>query len=1256
WSPQGTYRVTGDATINASYDFSAKDAFDSWQTRGNTWSQSGDILSLTTALGIANLTRAARVWPGGVGLTDFHFAIRVRFSRLLGTNWGGILFRFRDLNNYYFAGLYGDRLSLSVVVNGNAREIGTFAVSRQDSTWYTIRVRVQGTQIQVDLNGQQRISVTDSSHGNGTIGVGAEVTSLLTLFRSVDFTGPAKDFELREAGGMVKYRSNDILSQWTKYGAGNWTAPDQYRLYQSLNTEFDTGYFNPNHTSLKDYTYVQEMWVSSSTDDDVIGLTLRYKQTQATPHRFTGYVFEWSRGGALQPYRRLVRVVNGGYGAHTGTWQRINHTVLKQDNTTWLPNTLYVMRAKVKGNRIQIWINEQLWADVTDTDASAPTEGAFGPFNWSNPDFNVRHMTLYYDPATLPEVVSTPKATVAVNPAWTRIGTTTVGNLLSGIFTGWLQGQQIPPANASITRYQVLFDESTTFEGMPSVNGTTAAPSDANAFPYARQKAGTLRYHVYRGGQRLTNTPLTAQTYLDKYTCSVAPGTTFAYQVTQLNPANQESALSTPPASVTTRNDPPTISGVPDQTGVHGTAWTLDLTTYAKDINLNTLTITTDSSYVTVTGTTLRFFYPTGDKITSEEVTITVTDCHGAKASQKIKVTLQNRPPVFTSQPPTSATTGALYSYNASATDPDDGDVLKFSLQQAPAGATVDATTGAVTWTPAAGDAGKSITFVLEVCDDRSPPSCTQQTWQVLVSTNNSPPVITSTAPTAATEDQPFTYAPTATDPDGDPITWRFAKAPTGATIDPTTGKVSWTPGDADAETDAEFEIQACDSKGACASQAWKAKVANTPDAPKFTSTPPTTAIEDQRYSYTPTATDPDPGTTTLTYKKIKGPTGATVDPNTGEVVWTPGDADAGKTIDFEIEVCDQDGNCAKQAWQVTVTNTPDAPKITSTPPTTADEKQEYNYKPTVVDPDPGQTSFTFRTTQAPAGATIDPNTGEIKWTPGAAEAGKEYDFEIEVCDVDGNCTRQAWKVKVNNVNDPPVVTSTPPTEAFVARELNYKPTVSDPDPADTHTWKLLKGPAGATIDPNTGELKWTPTAADAGKDVEFEIEVCDNGTPPACVKQSFTTKVKVPCGVDKDCPQSEICVDGVCVPPGCASMTPKCSSQGDFCNKAQCNPDPCAGVTCAAGEFCRPSDGQCVKPCSGVQCQQGERCVDGVCVAEPCTKAGTPCAQDEYCDNSDSLNPKCIKDPCKTATDSCRYDRSCLEGRCLDDPCSHLP
>jgi hypothetical protein len=64
-----------------------------------------------------------------------------------------------------------------------------------------------------------------------------------------------------------------------------------------------------------------------------------------------------------------------------------------------------------------------------------------------------------------------------------------------------------------------------------------------------------------------------------------------------------------------------------------------------------------------------------------------------------------NAAPTITSTPVTTGAVGQIYTYDVNATDPD-GDVLTYSLVIAPAGMTINATTGLISWTPTAGQAG----------------------------------------------------------------------------------------------------------------------------------------------------------------------------------------------------------------------------------------------------------------------------------------------------------------------------------------------------------------------------------------------------------------------------------------------------------------------------------------------------------------------------------------------------------------------
>ena len=699
-------------------------------------------------------------------------------------------------------------------------------------------------------------------------------------------------------------------------------------------------------------------------------------------------------------------------------------------------------------------------------------------------------------------------------------------------------------------------------------------------------------------------------------------------------------------------NDPPKLTGTPSTSATEDQKYSFKPGVTDPDPgDSHTWTLEKGPSVATVNGGTGEVSWAPGDADAGKTFTFTLKVCDKANVCDtktwKVSVKNVNDPPRMTGTPSVTATENITYTFAPGVIDPDPGDSHTWTLEQKPSGATIDKKTGKISWTPGDADAEKTFTFKVKVCDKVG--ACATKTWTVKVKNVNDPPKITSTPSASAVEDKVYRYKPSATDPDpNDTLSWQLKKGPTSATVGKSTGYVSWTPGDADAEQSFVFEIEVCDKAGACATQKWTVKVQNVNDPPKLSGIPDATAIEDKLYTYAPGVTDPDPGDK-VTWSLKKSPKGATIDKKTGKVSWTPGDADAGKTFEFEIKVCDKAGACATKTWKVTVKNVNDSPKITSTPDKSAIEGKVYRYKPTATDPDPGDThrwSLKF----APSGTTLDPSTGEVVWVPGSADAGKSFNFEIEVCDKAGACDKQAWKVTVKNVNDPPKVVGTPPVLAYVGEKLSYKPIVTDPDPGDTHTWTLKKGPVGAKVDPNTGEVTWTPAVGDAGKKHEFVIEVCDNGTPKSCVTQTFQVLVEQRCKIDSDCPTSLICVAGqlLCRPAGCSTQSPKCPS-GKFCLEGKCIDNPCRNTTCTPGSFCRPNDGKCIKSCGSVTCQKGDVCKEGVCQKDPC--AANPCKAGELCNASDPKKPICVKDPCQSGI--CKHGRLCVKGRCLDDPCA---
>lgn len=623
-----------------------------------------------------------------------------------------------------------------------------------------------------------------------------------------------------------------------------------------------------------------------------------------------------------------------------------------------------------------------------------------------------------------------------------------------------------------------------------------------------------------------------------------------------------------------------------------------------------------------------------------------------ASSTVALSVSNVNRAPklVFAPTAPKVQESNSL-TVTATASD-DDGDKVTLTTSTLPKGMlwNLSGNVGTINWTPGTTQAGV-YKLTVTVTDSGQPSLKVSKVLTITVTNLNLPPSITSTAPLTATEDKLYRYAAKASDPDtGDKLTWSLGQAPAGVKIDANTGVLTWTPGDKEAGKKTTLSILVCDNGKQCAQQKWVVTVTNVNDTPKITSKPSTSVNEKTAWSYNPTAVDPDPNES-LSWSLTAKPSGASVDPKTGRITWQAGAP--GKDEAFVLKVCDKSGACDTQSWKVTVKDVNEAPRITSTPPVAADENKPYVYNPKATDADAvDQGKLTWKLLKGPQKASFDTKSGRLTWTPDAQDVrvGSEV-FSIQVCDTRGACDTQTWTVKVNNVNDAPTITSKAPIVAYVGQRYRYVPTANDPD-GDKLSWTLKKGPAGVQFDTNSGSITWTPAQADASKQIDIVIEVCDNGQPPRCTSQTLNILVRQKCFYDVDCPKNEICIEELgerlCNAPACDATTP--CAKGKICRNGQCLTTDCMSKGCNAGEICRATDGKCIKACKGVTCKTGEFCKDGSCSKDPC--AGK-CKAGEVCDTRQQGKPACLANPCSSG--SCKAGRICpgrTIGPCVDDPC----
>jgi len=205
----------------------------------------------------------------------------------------------------------------------------------------------------------------------------------------------------------------------------------------------------------------------------------------------------------------------------------------------------------------------------------------------------------------------------------------------------------------------------------------------------------------------------------------------------------------------------------------------------------------------------------------------------------------------------------------------------------------------------------------------------------------------------------------------------------------------------------------------------------------------------------------------------------------------------------FEIAVVDYGGLEAQRAWAAGVLERRDTPRFTSIAPTIGVAGELYRYRAQAVTSHVGD-SLTYNLSSAPAGARLDPVSGEIEWRPGWSQTGS-FRFTITVSSLSGRAGAQSWNVVVGAATAPntaPVITSTPVLQASIGEPWSY---LIEAEDAEGHalSYALVSGPAGLSLAADAGYARWTPTAIGTAS---VEVRVTDERG--ASTTQSFQIQV----------------------------------------------------------------------------------------------------------------------------------------------------
>lgn len=269
----------------------------------------------------------------------------------------------------------------------------------------------------------------------------------------------------------------------------------------------------------------------------------------------------------------------------------------------------------------------------------------------------------------------------------------------------------------------------------------------------------------------------------------------------------------------------------------------------------------------------------------------------------------------------------------------------------------------------------------------------------------NRPPVITSTAITAATLLSPYAYQVTAGDADLDPVTFSLQTAPPGMTIDATSGVVRWMPPTTGA---LDVVIHAADGRGGSTTQAYVltiTRAANRP--PQFSPVADRQVRVGTSLKLTLGAHDPDPGDT-VAFSLAAGPSKLSV--AGGVVTFVPDLGDIGPHP-VSVVVTDAAGATDTASFTIHVTPATGPPVFGPIADVTIPAEAPYARQLTALDPDPGDAvSYILRS--GPAGLTID-TTGQLTWTPGLQQLGP-HTVKVSATDTTGGLAATSFVIFVD--------------------------------------------------------------------------------------------------------------------------------------------------------------------------------------------------------------------------------------------------
>ena len=453
-------------------------------------------------------------------------------------------------------------------------------------------------------------------------------------------------------------------------------------------------------------------------------------------------------------------------------------------------------------------------------------------------------------------------------------------------------------------------------------------------------------------------------------------------------------------------------------------------------------------------------------------VTATVSDNQGTSSSVTFLWTITgtvNQPPVLTSPGDQSDQEGELVDLLVTANDPDRNS-LTFDATGLPADLSIDNLSGLISGTLSFTSAGSYDVNV--IVNDGIDSDSVSFFWTV--GDVNQPPFPTAPDHQSNQEGDVVNLLVTATDVDGDPLTFSATNLPHGLSIDSGSGLISGTLSPFSASDGSHNVIITVSAGTHTINTSFLWTVFNVNQPPILISPGDQSNQEGDIVTVTVAASDADGDR--LTFLATGLPSGLSINPKSGLISGTLPAGTSGSYI-ITMTVLDTTDTISDSfLWRVTG-------KPLNQPPIVEDPSDQFNAEGESVNlainaTDADGQQLAFEATGLPEGLRIDTRSGLISGTLAFSNAESN---EVTVTVTDGADTDSVtflWNVA--NVNQPPILAAPGNQSHQEGDTVSLQVTANDVD-GDPLTFDVASLPSGLSMDSGSGLISGTLSFTSAG-------------------------------------------------------------------------------------------------------------------------------------------------------------------------------